>query len=219
MQGKKNPVAQSTVKMPPLRPGPINSVANNSGKGLKPNGIRASMAPNIISKGNTKQFNPKQSLNPLAESVKSPNNPKKQPSSVKKSISIDDIDDEELYKEMEDEFGIKVDDDEINGEWLDHIDELDKKLEQNLKEAQEADTSPIIAFESATNSVKDDGDPFEAIKAASDAGFQAISNCIHKDMEILHERMSIMEQIRKEILQHNVLDGLSEGEEDFDETS
>ena len=220
MKGKKNTVAQSTVKMPPLRPGPINSLAGNSGKGTKSNGIRASMAPSLMSKEAPKQFNSKQTSQ-LTESSQNPSygSKKIQFASPKKPVSIDDIDDDELYKELEDEFGITVSDDELHEDWLDHIDELDKQLEQNLKDAQTADTSPIIAFENATNSVKDEGDPFEAIKHASDAGFQAISNCIQKDMQILRQRVSIMNQIRKEILEHTVLDETPDIEEDLNESA
>lgn len=204
---RKDPVAKSTVKMPPLKPNPNSNYNSVSNKG-KANLTRASVSPSLIQKQSQPRKTP-QYLSPQKVITQKPNKPKDFSDGVPEGI--------DLCKEIEDEFGIKVDDQDLDMPWLDHVEELDQRLKQNMKESQSNDTSPLVAFNKAVESVPNEENPFETIKKVKEVGFKAMTDCINKDMDILKQRIEIMNEIRKELMQHSAMDYNADEEPDFEE--
>lgn len=111
---------------------------------------------------------------------------------------------ERLRKEDEKEFGIKVTEEEAHLPWIDHVDELNQKLQDNLKNASEIDTSIINTFDDAHNAVEiDNDDVFGTVKKMVDAGFDSFSDKMNKDRQLLRERMGLMQEMMEEITSHS----------------
>ncbi|OHS93001.1 hypothetical protein TRFO_40699 [Tritrichomonas foetus] len=113
-----------------------------------------------------------------------------------------------LRREIQEEFGESFEnekDDEMP--WLTHLDELNDKITENLKNESSIDTSFINTFDAATRNIYDGkqiDDVFGSASKMMETGFNAVNEKLKKTQNLIDERLELVQQMMNEIRIHGV---------------
>ena len=123
-----------------------------------------------------------------------------------------------LRKDMEKEFGDPPPD--ANLEWLDDLEKLQRRLNENVFESSCIDDSPVLAFNDAADKVIKDMKPGDSVGATAkkmiDSGFDAIHERMEQESALLKERMDLLSKMQHELLEHRCDYTADLDEDDYD---
>ena len=109
-----------------------------------------------------------------------------------------------LHKEIEEEIGIKVSDDEIEIPWISNVEQLCDELDDNFILEARTNKEPVSTFVEATKEVDTNDDVFSTIGKMQKKGFEALHSSIQEQNSIMEKRIEILAKIREEILLHDL---------------
>lgn len=91
--------------------------------------------------------------------------------------------------------------------WLNEIDEITKRLDQNFLMADMIDVSPISLLDHASKKVENEmdqsADPFEVFHKIADEGFNQFHENMKQQGDLLQERYDLLRKIHDELIMHN----------------
>lgn len=185
----------------PKRPGNVAaSIVVTKTPPLKPNS-RAPMSREHLPQVRQSQLPPNKPA-PVSKSERSERAP------VKKSKVTSDMDpfeaSEILRRELHEEFGDYVDDKEPDLPWMNHLDELNSQITENLNQTSSIDTSFVNTFTDATKNFECNEDVFDSATKMMNMGFDAVQNNLTKTQDLLDKRLDLVQQMMNEIRMHGV---------------
>lgn len=178
-------MSRKTSNLPPLRPSKPSQVQQSTIMPKRPKlglqtGTRQSMSPKLLK-------------------AKQRQNPEVQEAEFKKAL-------EEL-KEEESKLITKED---VKMEWLDHCEELDKQLKDNILESQLSKTNTTTIIDNATKDIEldaeEDDESLELVEAISGAAFDALHSNLQQDLDVLHRRQALIAEMMNEMQLHSASD-------------
>ena len=109
-----------------------------------------------------------------------------------------------LRKDIEKEFGDPPPKADLA--WLDDLEKIHQRLNENVIESSCIDDSPILAFNDAADKVIQEMKPGDSVGATAkkmvDAGFDAIHERMEQESALLKERMELLSKMQHELLEH-----------------
>lgn len=150
----------------------------------------------------------RQSQLPPAKPVPVSNSERAQREPVRKSKITNDMDpfeaSEILRKELHEEFGDFEDDKEPELPWMDHLDELNSQITDNMNQSSSIDNSFVNTFNDATKDFECNENIFESATKMMNVGFDAVQNNLTKTRDLLDQRLDLVQQMMNEIRMHGV---------------